>query len=426
MKDSNYFLKNMRLIDGTGNQPIEKAELLIKNERIASVGEKGSIDVPSDVKTFDLSGKTVIPGLHDSHLHLSGGRTGDPVFSRYLTSWETRRAIRAAEDARALIEAGYTSCRDAGGRVALGLRDAINEGTILGPRIQAAGRQINSTFGHIGRNPLPPRFYASDTAAMEICVDGIEECIKAVRTNLREGSDQIKICTGLWGESKTYLQGGCIPSFTVKEIAAMNYEAESMGFYIMTHANGYEGIMNALKAGVFSIEHGGNHMDEKEDKEIFRTMIKQNSIWAPTTAIVWKPVEYAKKAFGWTEKQIETWNENLFWALRTANEMGVRIASSTDYSGSGSIGGRSMGTNNSFNLELLVRAGLSPMDALVAATRRGAEAMRMEADLGTLETGKLADLVVLDGNPLEDIKILQTLEIIKLVMKDGEIAVNRM
>jgi imidazolonepropionase-like amidohydrolase len=421
MKDNYYFLKNMRLIDGTGEQPVEQAELLIKNQRIVGAGEKGSVDIPSKAKTFNLKEKTIIPGLHDSHLHLHGSRDGDPYNSRFLPSWETRKAIRAAEDARSLIEAGYTSCRDAGGKIALGLRDSINEGTIPGPRIHAAGRSINSTYGHIGRNPLPLKFYEPDT-----CADGVEECIKAVRTRLREGSDFIKISTGLWGESKTYLEGGCIPSYTVKEIKAMNNEAESMDFFIMTHANGYEGIMNALKGGVFSIEHGGNHTDEKEDKEIFRTMIKQNSIWAPTTAIVWKPVEYAKQAFGWGEKEIRTWNENLFWSLRTANEMGVRIASSTDYSGSGSIGGRSMGTNNSFNLELLVRAGLSPMDALVAATKRGAEAMRMEKDLGTLEKGKFADLVVVDGNPLEDIKILQSLEKISLVMKDGQIVINRM
>jgi imidazolonepropionase-like amidohydrolase len=421
MNKKYFFLNNMRLVDGTGGQPVEKAELLIYNDRIVGAGEKGSIAIPPEAKKIDLGGKTVIPGLHDSHLHLHGSRDGDPRNSRFLPSWEARRSIRAAEDARALIEAGYTSCRDAGGKIALGLRDAINEGTIPGPRIHAAGRSINSTYGHIGRNPLPPKFYEPDTYA-----DGVEECIKAVRIRLREGSDFIKISTGLWGESKTYLEGGCIPSYTVKEIEAMNNEAESMGFFIMTHANGYEGIMNALKAGVFSIEHGGNHTDEKEDKEIFKTMIKQNSVWAPTTAIVWKPIEYTKKAFGWSEKQIEAWNENLFWALRTANEMGVRIASSTDYSGSGSIGGRSMGTNNSFNLELLVKAGLSPMDAIVAATRNGAESMRIEKDLGTLEEGKLADLVVVDGNLLEDITILQTLEKISLVMKGGEIVVNRM
>jgi imidazolonepropionase-like amidohydrolase len=198
-----------------------------------------------------------------------------------------------------------------------------------------------------------------------------------------------------------------------------------MGFFVMSHANGYEGIMNALKAGVFSIEHGGNHTDEKKDKEIFREMIKNNSIWAPTTAIVWKPEEYAKKAFGWNEQKIKTWNDNLFLALRTANEMGVRIASSTDYSGSGGIGGRAMGTN-SFNLELLVRAGLPPMDVIVAATKRGAEAMRMEKDLGTLEEGKLADMIVIDGDPLTDIKVLQNIDKIKLVIKDGNFAVNRM
>jgi len=420
MDDKFYYLKNVNLIDGTGQELKRNAELLIKNNRIAGVGEMGSIDVPSGAKVFDLEGKTLMPGLNDAHLHLHGSRDGDPRTSRFLSSWEARKAIRAAEDAKALINAGYTACRDAGGKVALGLRDAINEGTIPGPRILAAGRPINSTYGHIGRNPLPASFFAPDTYA-----DGVAECIKAVRTRLREGSDFIKISTGLWGESKTYLEGGCIPSYTVKEIKAMNYEAESMGFFVMTHANGYEGIMNALEAGVFSIEHGGNHTDEKKDKEIFRTMIKNNAIWAPTTAIVWKPLEYTKKAFGWNDEEIKTWNENLFWGLRTANEMGVRIASSTDYSGSGSIGGRAMGTN-SFNLELLVRAGLPPMDAIVAATKRGSEAMRMEEDLGTLEEGKLADMIVIDGDPLSDIKVLQEIEKIKLVIKDGKIAVNRL
>ena len=421
MEGKTYYLKNFNLIDGTGSEPKANAEILIKNNWIEDIGERGSIDVPSNVKTFDLEEKTLMPGLNDAHLHLHGSRDGDPRSSRFLPSWEARRAIRAAEDAKALINAGYTSCRDAGGRVALGLRDAINEGTIPGPRILAAGRPINSTYGHIGRNPLPPSFFAPDTYA-----DGVEECIKAVRTRLREGSDFIKISTGLWGESKTYLEGGCIPSYTVKEIKAINYEAESMGFFVMTHANGYAGIMNALEAGVFSIEHGGNHTDEKKDKEMFRTIIKNNAIWAPTTAIIWKPYEYAKKAFGWSEADIKTWNENLFQSLRTANEMGVRIASSTDYSGSGSIGGQAMGTANSFNLELLVRAGLPPMDVIVAATKRGAEAMRMEEDLGTLEKGKWADMIVIDGDPIGDIKILQELENIKLVIKNGEIAVNRL
>ena len=421
MEGKTYYLKNFNLIDGTGSEPKANAEILIKNNWIEDIGERGSIDVPSNVKTFDLEEKTLMPGLNDAHLHLHGSRDGDPRSSRFLHSWEARKAIRAAEDAKALINAGYTSCRDAGGRVALGLRDAINEGTIPGPRILAAGRPINSTYGHIGRNPLPPSFFAPDTYA-----DGVEECIKAVRTRLREGSDFIKISTGLWGESKTYLEGGCIPSYTVKEIKAMNYEAESMGFFVMTHANGYAGIMNALEAGVFSIEHGGNHTDEKKDKEMFRTIIKNNAIWAPTTAIIWKPYEYAKKAFGWSEADIKTWNENLFQSLRTANEMGVRIASSTDYSGSGSIGGQAMGTANSFNLELLVRAGLPPMDVIVAATKRGAEAMRMEEDLGTLEKGKWADMIVIDGDPIGDIKILQELENIKLVIKNGEIAVNRL
>jgi len=420
MEEKNYFLKNVHLIDGTGSEAIDEAELLINGNRILGVGERDSVDAPAEAKTFDLSGKTLMPGLNDAHLHLSGGRDGDPPFSRLLPSWETRRAIRAAEDAKALINAGYTACRDAGSKIALGLRDAINEGTIPGPRILAAGRGINSTYGHIGRNPLPLKFHDPNSYA-----DGVPECMKAVRTRLREGSDFIKICTGLWGESKTYLEARCIPSLTLEEIKAMIYEAESMGFFVATHAYGYEGIMNALEGGVFSIEHGGNHTDREKNKEMFSLMIKKNAIWAPTTAIVWKPIDYAKRAYGWSEEQTKTFNENLFWALRTANEMGVRIASSTDYSGSGRIGGRAMGTN-SFNLELLVRAGFSPMDAIVAATKRGAEAMRLEKDLGTLEEGKLADIIVVDGDPLQDIKILQDVDRIKLVIKDGDIVVNRM
>lgn len=420
MEETIYFLKNVNLIDGTGKDPILNGEVLVKSNRIVSVGERGSVDVPSNSKTLELNGKTLMPGLNDTHLHLHGSRSGDPPFSRFLMSWETRKAIRAAEDAKALVNAGYTSCRDAGGKIALGLRDAINEGTIPGPRILAAGRSINSSFGHIGKNALPAKFFEPDAR-----VDGVEECQKAVRTRLREGSDFIKIATGLWGESRDYLEGGCIPSFTLEEIKAMTYEAESMGFFVMSHANGYEGIKNALNGGVFSIDHGGNHLDREKDKELFRLMIKKNAIWAPTTAIVWKPVEYTKRAFGWNDEKIEEWNENLYWALRTANEMGVKIASGTDYSGSDSIGGRAMGTN-AFDLELLVIAGLSPMDTIVSATLRGAEAMRMENDLGTIEKGKLADLIVVDGDPLKDIKILQEIQRIKLVMKDGKILVNRL
>lgn len=417
MEEKSIVLVNVKIIDGTGADPVTKGEVLVTGKRILGAGERGSVEHPPDAKIHDLNGMTLMPGLVDAHLHLHGSRNNDPPMARLLPKWETIRTIRAAEDAKALINAGYTSVRDAGGKIALGLRDAINEGTIQGPRIMAAGRAINTTFGHIGRNPLPASFYPPDTYA-----DGVPECQKAVRTRLREGSDFIKICTGLWGESKTYLEAGTSPSFTVEEIKAMNYEAESMGYFVMTHANGYEGIKNALDAGVFSIEHGGNHVDRDKDLELFKLMIKNNAIWAPTTAIVWKPVEYSKRAYGWSEEQTEEFNQNLFYALRTANKMGVRIASSTDYSGSDSIGGRAMGTN-SFNLELLVRAGLSPMDAIIAATRRGAESMRMEKDLGTIEAGKLADLIVVDGDPLEDIKVLQEVERIKLVMKEGNVEV---
>ena len=419
MEEKVIVLTNVKIIDGTAGDPTQ-GEVLVTGKKIHGTGEKGSVEHPPDAKILNLNGMTLMPGLVDAHLHLHGSRNNDPPMARLLPKWETIRTIRAAEDAKALINAGYTSVRDAGGVIALGLRDAINEGTIKGPRIMAAGRAINTTFGHIGRNPLPVSFYPEDTYA-----DGVPECQKAVRTRLREGSDVIKICTGLWGESKTSLEAGCIPSFTLEEIKAMNYEAKSMGYFIMTHANGYEGIKNALDAGVFSIEHGGNHVDRDKDRELFRLMIKNNAIWAPTTAIVWKPVEYAKRAYNWSEEQTVKFNQDLFYALRTANEMGVRIASSTDYSGSDSIGGRAMGTN-SFNLELLVRAGLSPMDAIVAATRRGAESMRREKDLGTIEKGKLADLIVVEGDPLKDIKILQEVERIKLVMKEGKIEVNRL
>lgn len=402
-----------RLIDGTGRLPVDDSVVVIDSSTIQAVGEKGEVDVPKDAERINVEGKTIIPGLIDAHLHFSGSRPGEDRAAIFMVE-EPMRAIRAATDARSMLCMGYTGARDCGSTVGISLKKAIEEGSTPGPRIVSSGPFVHNTFGHIGASPIPLNVAA---ALGQTYSDGVDECLKAVRSRLREGSDFIKIASGLYGESRKFPK--CMASYTFEEIKAIADEAHRAYTIVASHCQGKEGIMTSLKAGVDTIEHGSEF-----DDECARLMKEKNKILVPTVFIQTTVLDLATMKNRYSDRVKESLRKGYYDSVRYAMERGVRIASGSDFSGGSGLGALPMG-KNAAELEALVKAGMSPMQAIVSATKTASEAMMMEDRIGTLEREKLADIVVVNGNPLEDIAMLQDENRISMVLKGGEIVVNR-
>ena len=410
---------NARVIDGTGKPPIEKGVVVVKGNVIVDVGSDASVEIPEDAKVIDVKGKTIMPGLIDAHLHIIGMRTGDFVKEPIITPFGVFFA-RAVKDLEALINAGFTTIGDAGSIVALHLKYAVNEGTIVGPKIVAAGLPLSQTFGHGDTHYLPIEWVDYRTTkkftplAGLIC-DGVDECRKAARYALREGADYIKIMAtgGVLSEKDRpeYRQ------FTLDEIKAIVDEARAAGRFVHAHAQGSEGIKNAIIGGVKVIAHG-IFIDE-EGMEMAK---ERNVIVVPTFSIVEKLLQVGAKVGvpEWGLRKAEEVHKEHLENIRKAYRAGVKIATGTDFAG-----GPFKHGENAMELKLFVeKLGMKPIEAIVAATKNGAEAVGLEDRIGTLEKGKLADLIVIDGNPLADINVLLDTNKVLLVMKEGNIVKN--
>jgi imidazolonepropionase-like amidohydrolase len=412
-------LKGGVLIDGTGKTPLENSVIVIKGSNIVSIGEEGNVEIPPDSNIITVDGHTIIPGLIDAHLHLTGTR------SRNMMEWllETDpalRALRIAADAKDLLSSGYTTVRCCGSTISIALKRAIDEGIALGPRIMASRQMITRTGGHEGHS-IPKKWI--EEAGVTRLADGIDDCRLAVREQLRGGADFIKVCTGVWGESKHFPYAS--PDYSVGEIEVMVEEAHRTGVRIASHVLGKEAISIAVEAGVDTIEHG-----RELDEEVCKLMVKKNAILVPTlAATILKEKDRAtetdpKWQVAYAPGNLEKMNEDTYSAVRLAHASGVKIAAGSDITGAPLFGGYLMG-DNAVELEYLTRCGLSPMEALMAATKICAEALGLEDQIGTVESGKLADIVVVNGNPLEDIKLLQNRDAIRMVIKNGDIVVDR-
>jgi len=402
-----------RLIDGTGNSPIERSVVVVEGSKIIGVGERGSVDIPANVKVVDVSGKTVMPGLIDAHVHLAGLSTGEKV-NYQLWSLKTPPALKllhAVANAKKALDSGITSLRNmARDENEVSLRDAIDQGVLTGPRIVTTAGGVGMTAGHgdLFTPPIIPRRPGATA-------DGPDECRKAVRERVRWRADFIKICTtgGVMSEGDE----SWWRNYTLEEIEAITDEAHALGRLVAAHAQGTEGIKNALKGGVDTIEHGC-YLDD----EAIRMMIEKKAILVPTLAIVNKIIKHGKELgipeYGLRKSAIVY--ESHVNSVKMAYEKGVEIATGTDTSGNICRFG-----DNAVELELLCSCGMSPMESIVAATKTASKALGREDQIGTLEVGKFADLIVVDGNPLEDIAILQDKNRIRMVVKNGEIVVNR-
>jgi len=409
-----YVLTNCYVFDGLGN--LFKGSVVVDDGKIVDVGSVGSVEVPKDAEVIDLGGMYLLPGLIDAHLHLTGMRTGDFVKEPLLTPYETFVA-RVVKDLEELIYSGFTTVGDAGSLIAVKVKQAVNEGTIVGPRIVAAGLTLSPTFGHGDTHYLPIEYVDFRTTrkltplASLIC-DGVDECRKAARYALREDADFIKImATGGVLSQKDRPE---YRQFTLEEIKAIVDEARAAGRFVHAHAQGTEGIKNAILGGVKVIAHA-IYIDE-ECSALAKDL---DVVVVPTLSIVDRILAIGSKIGipEWGLKKAEEASKAHISNIRKAYKLGVKIATGTDFCG----GPLRMG-DNALEIKLLVeKIGMEPKEALIAATRVAAEAVGLKDKVGTIEKGKIADLIAVSGDPLSNLDILMSKDNIKLVIKEGKI-----
>lgn len=409
-------IKNVMVFDGSGSVPWGPATVIVEGDRISKLGPLDELELPEELGTgwwvIDGQGKLLMPGLVDCHVHITG--SCDPDELKALKELVPHAAIRSTINARDTLEAGFTAVRDAGGGnlIDVALKQAINEELVPGPRLQVACRGLSITGGHgDSRNGWPPEIEFKG----RYVVDSPDEARRAAREQLRDGADHIKLhATG------GVMSEGDLPTargLTLEEMRAAIEEAHNVGKKTMAHAQGSTGIKNAILAGISSIEHGFYLTDE-----IIELMLKKDvflvAILCAVHHIVEKGIEGGIPKYG-VEKAREAKQAHLDSFLK-AYKAGVKIAMGTDAATPFNCHG-----NNAQELELMVNAGMKPRDALVSATARGAELMGWGDRMGQVKLGFWADLILVDGNPLEDVKVLQDKRNIKLVIKGGEIQVDR-
>ena len=408
-----------RVFDGSGADPIADGVVLIEDDRITAVGPARSIPLPPSATRLDASGCTVLPGIVDCHVHCTY-RARD--MRQHLLNPPTYNVLKSVDILRETLACGVTTARDLGGADA-GFRAAVEEGAIDGPRLLISIVMISQTGGHgdywvPAGTRLPKRSWLPSPVA-----DGVEEVRRMTRQVLMMGADFVKICAtgGITSVTDSWDE----PQFTVEEIATAVAEAAAKRRRVAVHAEGIDGIRNALMADIYSLEHGW-FLDEA----CVDTMVAKGIWWVPTLALVPLSVERRKRDKAWSgqqlgneaakdaeiyelmQKQIPLWQD--------AVRRGIKVAMGTDQSHRLLVG------ENLVELEFMVRfLGMSPAEALVAATSRAAECLE-RSDIGRLEPGCVGDVLVVQGNPLDDIRVLQPRENIKMVMKGGRVFTNRL
>ncbi|MFP4591011.1 MAG: amidohydrolase family protein [Halobacteriota archaeon] len=385
------------LYDGTGDGPFRDARIVIENGRVTEVGPAESLEAPDGETPIDHTDGVVIPGLVDAHVHLWGVREMDPFTRVTEMDREALLAARATADLEKLLAAGFTTVRDVGSPVGLGLRQAVAEGVVPGPRIYTSGRAFTQTGGHGDHHYLPYRWLTTEDDPS--VVDGPTACRRGARRRIRQGADLLKISTtgGVLSEKDEPHH----PQFTPAEIRAFTEEAHRVDIPVAAHAQGTAGIRTALDNGVDTIEHG-IYLD---DATIER-MRERDAVLVPTLAIVERICELGEDhgIAEWGMRKAHEVREDHVEAVQRAHRAGVHVAAGTDFIGPSLV----PHGENAMELELYVeRVGMDPHEALFTATGAAAKAVP-DDDVGTLTPGAHADAVVLERDPLEDVSRLRT------------------
>ncbi len=409
-------LKNARLIDGTGAAPVTGATIVIDGNRIADVTTRNTGDFPAGAEIIDATGMTVLPGLIDCHDHMANHKY-DLAHRWRLDEPQSTRHLRTAAVLKQTLAAGYTTIRDAAG-LDVGFKRAIEERLIDGPRL-VLSLAIISPFGGIGDAVSPSGLPLDDCCCIpgdpllpESVCNGPDDVRQVVRKMVRAGADVIKTAT-TGGASSRPGHGPRDAAFNLDEMQAMVDEAQALDRRVMCHALGGRGLDIAIEAGVNSIEHG-SYLDE-HPRHLER-MAEKGIFFVPTLLVY----EYHRKSpQPHVRERAAALVEHHVTSIKRALEIGVKVVAGTDAGGHGHPA-------NAGELECLVKSGMTPMQALQAATGWAAECLGWEDELGIVAPGKLADLAVVAGDPLSDIALLRDPARIALVIKDGEIVANRM
>jgi len=393
---------------GTSDTLKHQVTIVVNGNKIETIEE--GFTPPSQGDTLiDLKHATVLPGLMDMHVHLSSQHGGPQTYLERFSLNEADYALRAANYAKITLDAGFTTVRNLGDSYheTVALRNAINKGYAVGPRIYTVGKSIATTGGHADPSNGMSHMIRPDVGPKQGVVNGEVEARAAVRSRYQDGADLIKITAT--GGVLSVAKSGQNPQFMTDELDAIVDTAKDYGMTVAVHAHGKEGMKRAVIAGVDSIEHG-TYMDDE-----IRNLMKQHGTYYVPTILAGKFVADKAKIDGYFPALVQPKAAAIGPLIQStfakAHKSGVKIAFGTD-------SGVSAHGDNAQEFALMVEAGMSPADAILSATVNSADLLGISETLGSLEPGKLADMIAVKGNPLENIRLLES---VAFVMKDGKI-----
>jgi imidazolonepropionase-like amidohydrolase len=395
------------LFEGTGDTWLTNAVIVIADGRIRAVGLSSQVPIPKDAQVIDLSGTWVLPGLIDCHVHLSiREESATEIYPVKCTPF--KEAFAAVKNAETTLRAGFTTVRDLGSMpfLAVDLRDAIQAGTVVGPRVVASGPMISRTGGHGDVSGFAPavKTYLYPSERDFGIADGPEELRRLVRTQVKYGVDVIKLAAT--GGVMSFGDQPAAPEYTIEELRAATEAAHMCGRKVAVHAIGSEGIKNALLAGVDSVEHGS-----LIDEEGIRLLKQQGAFLIFDNYSDSYIIENAAK-LGWPEAWLAK-ERNLVQAqhdnLANAVKAGVKLAFGTD-------AGVFPHGQNAKQFALLVGAGMTSAAAIRSATCVAADLLGLSNDVGSLSPGRYGDVIAVAADPLQDVRVLEN---VRFVMKGG-------
>jgi len=403
-----YALTKATLIDGNGRSPVKNAVVVVKDGIIEKVGGEETISSEDSIQKLDLSGYYLMPGLIDVHVHIVG--VGSRRLLDNILEPNYLQAMRVVAEAEKLIDHGFTTVRSGGSRYDIYLKRAIEEGTVVGPRVMACGLGLCRTRGHgdsVRRDLYDlPEAWVGDNLPKAQLVDGVEEIRKAIRKLVGQNVDHVKFWAtggGSWEKERTVDM-----HFSMDEMKTVLDEANKVGLPVMCHAESIESVKAAVELGVRSIEHGDDDGGYELDEKTCMTMVEKNIFLTPTLSIFCLE--------NGSEKDLpKSWITNLKRALKC----GVKFLLGTD-AWMNSV--TPYGTYNAGEMKLLVDIlDMTPLEAITSATKFGAEVCGIGDQIGTIEKGKIADLVIVKKDPSANIEVLLDKENFKYVIKEGNL-----